>query len=134
MCKGIRLLPPRNGVDAAGGQGKMTRSPHGFAQRHSASLPPGCGSAWLERLVRDQEVAGSNPVTPTFSKSCRNQTLDYLPAVGSAAHSPRAKTVDTVLGPSHPGGRTHAASYAHLPQVSPAQVQRAGHSHSRRHG
>lgn len=21
--------------------------------------------AWLERLVRDQEVAGSNPVTPT---------------------------------------------------------------------
>ena len=25
---------------------------------------PGCGSAWLERLVWDQEVAGSNPVTP----------------------------------------------------------------------
>lgn len=23
-----------------------------------------CGSAWSERLVRDQEVAGSNPVTP----------------------------------------------------------------------
>ena len=31
----------------------------------------GCGSAWLERLVWDQEVAGSNPVTPIkkeFSK------------------------------------------------------------------
>ena len=27
--------------------------------------PSGCGSAWLERLVWDQEVAGSNPVTPT---------------------------------------------------------------------
>ena len=27
----------------------------------------GCGSAWLERCVRDAEVAGSNPVTPTFS-------------------------------------------------------------------
>ena len=27
--------------------------------------PTGCGSAWLERLVWDQEVAGSNPVTPT---------------------------------------------------------------------
>ena len=26
----------------------------------------GCGSAWLERLVWDQEVAGSNPVTPIF--------------------------------------------------------------------
>ena len=29
---------------------------------------PGCGSAWLERLIWDQEVAGSNPVTPTFSR------------------------------------------------------------------
>ena len=26
----------------------------------------GCGSAWLERLIWDQEVAGSNPVTPTY--------------------------------------------------------------------
>ena len=25
---------------------------------------PGCGSAWLERLIWDQEAAGSNPVTP----------------------------------------------------------------------
>src|SRR5690606_29837919 len=25
----------------------------------------GCSSAWLERYVRDVEVAGSNPVTPT---------------------------------------------------------------------
>ena len=29
------------------------------------TLFTGCGSAWLERLVWDQEVAGSNPVTPT---------------------------------------------------------------------
>ena len=29
------------------------------------SWPTGCGSAWLERLIWDQEVAGSNPVTPT---------------------------------------------------------------------
>ena len=27
----------------------------------------GCGSAWLERLVWDQEVAGSNPVTPILT-------------------------------------------------------------------
>ena len=27
----------------------------------------GRGSAWLERLVRDQEVGGSNPLAPTKS-------------------------------------------------------------------
>ena len=26
----------------------------------------GCGAAWLARLIWDQEVAGSNPVTPSF--------------------------------------------------------------------
>jgi hypothetical protein len=30
------------------------------------TLTSGCSSAWLERYVRDVEVAGSNPVTPTF--------------------------------------------------------------------
>ena len=44
----------------------------------------GCGSAWLERCVRDAEVAGSNPVTPTFSSAYlvdsfafRNRPLDF---------------------------------------------------------
>ena len=30
-----------------------------------AVSPSGRGSAWLERLVRDQEVGGSNPLAPT---------------------------------------------------------------------
>ena len=38
---------------------------------------PGCSSAWLERCVRDAEVAGSNPVTPiSIDKDLR--TLEYL--------------------------------------------------------
>ena len=28
------------------------------------SIIPGCSVAWLARLIWDQEVAGSNPVTP----------------------------------------------------------------------
>lgn len=30
-------------------------------------LNTGCGSVWLEYLVWDQGVAGSNPVTPIFT-------------------------------------------------------------------
>ena len=33
----------------------------------------GRSSAWLERCVRDAEVVGSNPITPTRSKSRRNR-------------------------------------------------------------
>lgn len=34
-----------------------------------SQIIPGYGSAWLERIVRDDEVAGSNPVTPTRKRS-----------------------------------------------------------------
>src|SRR5690348_11501140 len=43
--------------------------------RRMFKKPAGCGSAWLERLVRDQEVAGSNPVTPTRSKTKAQKEL-----------------------------------------------------------
>ena len=33
-------------------------------QGRQKKTPSGCGSAWLERLIWDQEAAGSNPVTP----------------------------------------------------------------------
>ena len=37
----------------------------GRLSEQNRTIPTGRGSAWLERLVRDQEVAGSNPVAPT---------------------------------------------------------------------
>ena len=42
-------------------------------QTETKTVVTGCGSAWLERLVWDQEVAGSNPVTPIenqYSLTC----------------------------------------------------------------
>ena len=40
----------------------------------------GCGSAWLERLVWDQEVAGSNPVTP-IKKNNYNENSNKVTGV-----------------------------------------------------
>ena len=41
------------------------------ANEQTQETKTGCGSAWLERLIWDQEVAGSNPVTPTYNpKHC----------------------------------------------------------------
>ena len=46
----------------------ITLALFGNAQRERMNIQvfsdPGCGSAWLEHLVWDQGVAGSNPVTP----------------------------------------------------------------------
>lgn len=43
-----------------------------LGERHSICrmhVTTGCSSAWLEHLVWDQDVAGSNPVTPIFALS-----------------------------------------------------------------
>ena len=44
----------------------LMNTKHKTQKQHKQKVfrDPGCGSAWLERLVWDQEVAGSNPVTP----------------------------------------------------------------------
>ena len=41
-------------------------------------LRSGRGSAWLERLVRDQEVGGSNPLAPTKTKYI-NRFRKFIP-------------------------------------------------------
>ena len=41
----------------------------------------GCSSAWLERYVRDVEVVGSNPVSPT--NASRHQKIISFRANGS---------------------------------------------------
>ncbi len=42
----------------------------------------GCSVVWLARLIWDQEVAGSNPVTPTFLKNVVEETYGGYGAVG----------------------------------------------------
>ena len=47
----------------------------------AAFAPSGRGSAWLERLVRDQEAGGSNPLAPTnlFNDLPRASGLSFSP-------------------------------------------------------
>ena len=40
-----------------------------LSARLTRSLHPGVWLSLVERLVRDQEVAGSNPVTPTRTRN-----------------------------------------------------------------
>ena len=42
---------------------------------------PGCGSVWLERLVWDQEAAGSNPVTPIMKHPVSFQNKFHIDAI-----------------------------------------------------
>ena len=44
-------------LEKPGGQGEAEKR-----ESQALNKSPGCGSAWLERLVWDQEVAGSIPV------------------------------------------------------------------------
>ena len=39
---------------------------------------PGCGSAWLERRLREAEVASSNPATPIHCKVLDFQGLFFV--------------------------------------------------------
>ena len=57
------------GVSPCQGEGR------GFESR--LVLLSGCGSAWLERLIWDQEAAGSNPVTPMMYDLHQNITLFF---------------------------------------------------------
>ena len=51
---------------------------------------PGCSSAWPERLLWEQEVAGSNPVTPIFTVRIQFLTPNKL-------HYPNSYTLITHL-------------------------------------
>ena len=58
-----------------------------------------CSSAWLERVVRDDEVAGPNPVTPTESSEClpfaRRQVQARRPAFSATLKTSSCRLLPT---------------------------------------
>ena len=62
-------------IDAHGG---FRRDVYKRQVKSIGDYPSGCGSAWLERLVWDQEVAGSNPVTPTYAGDVYKRQVGYI--------------------------------------------------------
>ncbi len=57
----------------------------------------GRGSAWLERLVRDQEVGGSNPLAPTnLSNTYRHSHIVIRVQTGSILDPTRTRTLHSV--------------------------------------
>ena len=42
----------------------------------------GCSAAWLARFVRDEEVVGSNPATPTILSQLENPIREYEKRLG----------------------------------------------------
>src|SRR6516225_6871760 len=66
---------------------------------------PGRGAVWLARLNGVQEVAGSNPVAPTF-KACRDNRLRqafliHLLGTGHALGTDRAGNCSKITSSSH---------------------------------
>ena len=43
---------------------------------------PGCGSAWLERRLREAEVASSNPAAPTTNSRKAVQVAAFFGVLG----------------------------------------------------
>ena len=71
----------------------------------------GCSSAWLERCVRDAEVAGSNPVIPTNSpfSTIQGQTREAgsLPTPVRACSSSRSRGLHRSPGLIGPEAQPH---------------------------
>ncbi len=108
---------------------------------------PGCGSAWLERLVWDQEVAGSNPVTPIITCSiflpgkpfvsglpfsCRHFVhilLYTVPFPAELIPSGLSRPAIPAHPPGHPGSpaRPSWLSRLTIPAIPPGHLSHSAH-------
>ena len=57
----------------------------------------GRGSAWLERLVRDQEVGGSNPLAPTNSLNNLTTQLGFVLAFLTATLTATGPKISSIF-------------------------------------
>ena len=78
-----------------------------FARRSVAGSSSGSSAARLARVVRDDEVGGSNPLSPTwvFALLGRRPSMAGQPAGGHGRRDcPRSSVVERILGKNEVGG------------------------------
>ena len=83
-CSGIPPFSTRNAILRTHSKPKIGCGSFVSRVVIAAATGSGRGSAWLERLVRDQEVGGSNPLAPTkFLKDLQTANKDTRVQKGS---------------------------------------------------
>jgi hypothetical protein len=96
---GAGLGPPVSACVAATFRWALLQIP---TCRFLGALTSGRGSAWLERLVRDQEVGGSNPLAPTnFFNHLQRRSLDRLVSAQVTKHEAPMKIRNSARDTAH---------------------------------
>ena len=106
--------------------------PHPVAECVSGDVETGGLAQLGERLNGIQEVEGSTPLSSTSCKSRRNQNLDYLPVVGSAAFLERHLRLLRLCEVQR--GMQHAETRHQTAEVRPSQGQWTSRSQDQRQG
>ena len=86
-------------------RGQAPRRPAGLSAVGSLASHTGCGAAWLARLTGGQEVAGSNPASPTDTRPAQDEREASRSKSGAVSDRRSGAVCSRPVTPSNRGGR-----------------------------